>query len=163
MQGLRLTFCALVILTVLFSVFCARGEYLYWQLDSGAFEMARPGQTFGRRLPWGVSSTWSSAGALSKAVVLGRLSAGDRWAYIEFANYDAALHLPKLNDVRSVPYRKLTPDSYVATGLVPTGLSAIWHRTGSAIPEPTGASLVLLGSALALLRRRNVDGLTWRK
>lgn len=112
----------------------ARGDYLYWQVDSGAFALRSGTVSRSRELPVAVAPV--HGGPLAKTAVLARLGAADRAAYLEILNYDDAVRRRVPADYQRMPYAELVMGSAIADSIVPVDLPQGWHGVGATAPLP---------------------------
>ena len=101
--------------------------------------------------------------AAGSTAVINLSQLGDPTAYsfyIELVNWDDAINGYAVVGM-STPqtYAQLASGGYVDTGLSLSPAAAnVWHGTAYMTPEPTGGALLLLGLAVAALRRKHDRG-----
>lgn len=112
----------------------ARGDYLHWQVDSGAFTRRAGALSSSPELPAGAAPV--HGGPLAKSAVLARLGAADRAAYLEILNYDDAVRRRVPADYQRVPYAELVMGGAIADSIVPVDMPQGWHGAGATAPLP---------------------------
>ena len=166
---------------VLFVGFASNASYLMWQVDPSSAEdggntagdfasqynaarigyyetsQAMPGATLADMEKAGgiisyTDEVYPASGAMSSPASLDISSLGDGYTYfIELVNYDSAPNHVAYGEALS--YSDLAAKGYVSTDL--PSIPTVWHGGNfNAVPEPTGALMVLFGMAFLGLKRR---------
>lgn len=162
------------------AAWAGNAAYLYWQVDSSAGDNSASSfegynaATIGYYEGSAADGTWlqnrtgktelgtfdATGGSMGApaAIDISSLTDGSYTFYIELVNYDSVGDtLTHVAYGEEFTYQQLVDKGFVGTDLKPSLVSAAWHGgTYHAVPEPTGALMLVIGMAFLGLKRRHV-------
>ena len=151
------------LLTVLVMAFAlvARADYLWWTVEESDYSGTVKGDvsdyflyaqdTAGQATL--IDALSANSGGTPKSIDLTAYASGYSF-YIELVNYESSAYTP-VGQGTTASYVELA--AHIASSLTEIPKVTVWHGGPyHAVPEPTSAMLVMLGLALAGLKRRRV-------